>query len=135
MGVTGMNHLAIAVADIDEALGFWRDALGLEVGAVADEAKQGVRVAFLPIPGGSLELVEPTQAATGIRRFLERTGGGIHHVCLEVDDLEAAMARLRAAGAALTSDEPYTNAHGRRLIFVHPKSTGGVLLELYEARG
>lgn len=134
MRVTGMNHLAIAVADIEEALGFWRDALGLEVAGRADEAGQGVEVAFLPIPGGSIELVEPKAEATGIRRFLERSGGGIHHVCLEVDDLEAAMERLRAQGAQLTSDEPYTNAHGRRLVFVHPKSTGGVLLELYEAR-
>jgi len=132
MPITGLNHLAIAVPDIEQALGFWRDVLGLAVGDAAEEEGQGVDVAFLPIGDGAIELIAPRDADSGTARFLAKRGPGIHHLCLEVDDLDAMMARLRAAGVRLTSDEPYTNAAGRRLVFVHPASADGVLLELYE---
>lgn len=133
MRITGFNHLAIAVPDIERALGFWRDVLGLEVGHGAEEEGQGVDVAFLPVGDGAVELIAPRDDASGTARFLAKRGPGIHHLCLEVDDLDAMIARLRDAGVRLTSDEPYTNAAGRRLIFVHPASADGVLLELYEA--
>lgn len=127
-----IHHVAIVVPDAAAALPFWRDALGLSVGGVHGEPAQGVAVTFLPVGDGAVELVEPTGDASGIARFLAARGPGLHHVCLEVDDLDAAVARLRAHGVRLTSDGPQTNAGGRRMIFVHPAATGGVLVELYD---
>lgn len=127
-----IHHVAVVVADAAAALPFWRDALGLAVGGVHAEPAQGVAVTFLPIGDGAVELVEPTGDGTGIAKFLATRGPGLHHVCLEVDDLDAAVARLRAHGVRLTSDGPQTNASGRRMVFVHPAATGGVLVELYD---
>lgn len=127
-----IHHIAIVVPDADAALGFWRDALGLAVGGVHAEPAQGVAVTFLPVGDGAVELVEPTDAGSGIGRYLANRGPGMHHVCLEVDDLDAAVAHLRSAGVRLTTEAPVTNASGRRLIFVHPAATGGVLVELYD---
>lgn len=128
-----IHHIAIVVPDAAAALPFWRDALGLAVGGVHPEPAQGVAVTFLPVGEGAVELVEPTDDASGIARFLAARGPGMHHVCLEVEDLDQAVAHLKAAGIRLTSDVPVTNASGRRLIFVHPAATGGVLVELYAA--
>jgi methylmalonyl-CoA/ethylmalonyl-CoA epimerase len=133
MRITQINHLAIAVDDLERALGFWRDGLGLEVTHEAREEGQGVEVAFLPVGEAAVELVRPLDGNSGVAKFIERRGGGIHHMCLEVDDLDAALTRLREHGVRLTSEEPYINTAGRRLIFVHPASSGGVLVELYEA--
>ncbi|MEO8083609.1 MAG: methylmalonyl-CoA epimerase [Ardenticatenales bacterium] len=130
-----IHHIAIVVPDTAAALPFWRDALGLTVGGVHAEPAQGVAVTFLPIGEGAIELVEPTDDSSGIARYLAARGAGMHHVCLEVEDLDAAVAHLKAEGVRLTSDAPVTNASGRRLIFVHPASTGGVLVELYAAAG
>lgn len=127
-----IHHVAIVVPDAAAALSFWRDALGLAVGGVHAEPAQGVAVTFLPVGEGAVELVEPSGGDSGIARFLASRGPGLHHVCLEVDDLDDAVARLRAHGVRLTSDAPLTNASGRRMIFVHPAATGGVLVELYD---
>lgn len=130
-----IHHVAVVVPDAAAALTFWRDALGLAVGGVHDEPAQGVAVTFLPVGDGAIELVEPTDAASGIGRFLAGRGPGMHHVCLEVDDLDAAVAHLKARGVRLVTDAPVTNASGRRLIFVHPAAAGGVLVELYDGDG
>jgi len=127
-----VHHIAIAVDDIDQSLTFWRDALGLTLGGVDDVPEQKAKVAFLEAGAAHVELVEPTADDTGVARFLEQRGGGIHHLCLEVDDIDAALASLKAKGVRLINEQPLTRENGRRYAFIHPKSTGGVLLELYE---
>lgn len=128
-----IHHIAIVVPDTAAALTFWRDALGLAVGSVHDEPAQGVAVTFLPVGEGAIELVEPTDAASGIARFVASRGPGMHHVCLEVDDLDAAVAHLKGRDVRLITEAPVINSSGRRLIFVHPAATGGVLVELYDS--
>jgi len=127
-----IHHIAIAVHDLQAALAFYRDALGLEVTERREVPEEGVEIAFLPAGEGELELLQPLNEASSVAQFLERRGEGLHHVCLAVQDVEAAMERLRAAGARLLSEEPRVNVHGTRYVFVHPKSAHGVLLELYE---
>ncbi len=128
-----IHHIAIVVRDLDEALSLYQDALGLEMTERREEPAEGVEIAFLPAGEGEIELVRPLDEESGIARFLEKRGEGLHHVCLAVEDVAAAMERLREGGAQLLSEEPRVNAHGVRYAFVHPKSTHGVLLELYEA--
>jgi len=127
-----IHHIAIAVHDLEAALAFYRDALGLEVTERREVPEEGVEIAFLPAGEGEIELLRPLNEASSVAQFLERRGEGLHHVCLAVQDVEAAMERLRAAGARLLSDEPRVNVHGTRYVFVHPRSAHGVLLELYE---
>jgi methylmalonyl-CoA/ethylmalonyl-CoA epimerase len=127
-----LNHLAITVHDIDDALAFYRDALGLAVSSVEDVEREGVRVAFLPIGESHIELVQPTQPGTGIAKWLSKHGPGMHHLCLQVDDIDSALARLAAHGAQLINPEPVTKPDGTRYAFIHPKSAFGVLVELYE---
>ena len=127
-----IHHIAIAVHDLEAALDFYRDALGLEVTERREVPEEGVEIAFLPAGEGEIELLRPLNEASSVAQFLEKRGEGLHHVCLAVDDVEAAMERLRAAGARLLSDEPRVNVHGTRYVFVHPRSAHGVLLEVYE---
>lgn len=124
-----LDHIGIAVASLDETVPFY-EALGLEVAETETVENQGVRVAFLPVGDGQLELLEPTGPDSPIAKHLERRGPGMHHLCLQVSDIERAMADLKAKGFRLLSDEPQPGAHGCRVCFVHPKSSGGVLLEL-----
>jgi len=131
MGLS-IHHVAIAVHDLDAALAFYRDGLGLEVTERREVPEEGVEIAFLPAGEGEIELLRPLDGESGVARFLEKRGEGLHHICLAVEDVEAAMERLRAAGARLLSDEPRLNVHGTRYVFVHPRSAHGVLLELYE---
>ena len=131
---TVLDHIGIAVESIDERIGFYR-ALGLEVEGYDEVPEQGVRVAFLPVGDSRLELLEPTGPNTPIARHLERRGPGLHHICLRVPNIRAAMVRLADQGHALLSEEPQIGAHGCLVCFVHPKSTGGVLLELSQAAG
>jgi len=128
-----IHHIAIVVRDLDAALALYRDGLGLEMTERREEPEEGVEIAFLPAGEGEIELLSPLDEESGVARFLEKRGEGLHHVCLAVEDVEAAMEQLRAAGAQLLSEEPRVNAHGVRYVFVHPKSAHGVLLELYEA--
>ncbi len=127
-----IDHIAIVVNNLDETLQFYRDALGLHVERVEDNATEGVRIAFLPLGDSEIELLEPAQPDTGIARFLEKRGEGLHHVCVSVPDIDAALARLKAQGAELINDSPRVRPDGIRYAFVHPRSTHGVLMELYE---
>lgn len=127
-----IHHVAVVVADMEQALSFWRDRLGLPLGELRDVPGQETRVAFLPTGAGEIELVKPITGDSGVARFLARRGPGMHHVCLEVEDIEAMLAHLKAQGVHLINEVPRISEAGRRYAFVHPESTGGVLLELYE---
>lgn len=130
--VKSVHHVAVVVANLEESLSFWRDALGMEVREVQDAPAEGSKVAFLPAGESQVELVLPTKADSGIARYLAKRGPGMHHVCLEVDDIEAVLARLQARGIRLIHDAPQLGADGQRYAFVHPEASGGVLVELYE---
>lgn len=127
-----IDHIAIVVEDIEAALGFWRDALGLELHHVEDAPEQGSVVAFLPSGDSEIELVKPTSADSGVGRYLNKRGPGLHHICFEVDDIEAALADLQARGVRLIDTAPQIGTGGKRVAFIHPESTHGVLVELYE---
>ncbi|MBL8167278.1 MAG: methylmalonyl-CoA epimerase [Acidobacteria bacterium] len=127
---TKIQHLGVAVNSLDDALNFWRDALGLTLQEVEVVADQGVRVAMLPIGESRIELLEATGAETPVGKFLAKRGPGIHHLCVEVEDLAAKLADLKARGIRLIDEEPRVGAGGALVAFVHPASTGGVLLEL-----
>ena len=127
-----INHVAIVVPDIDAALAFWQDALGMTLSHIEEVPAQESRVAFLPAGEGEVELVQPTTDTSGMARYMQKRGPGIHHICLEVDDIEAVLARLKAKGVQLINEEPVVGAGGRRVAFIHPKSAGGVLVELSE---
>lgn len=127
-----VHHIAIAVHSIAAALPTFADALGLTVAHNEEVASQGVRVAVLPVGETWLELVEPTDRTGAVARFLQRQGEGIHHICFEVDDLEATQAQLKERGMRLVDDKPRLGAGGARIAFVHPSSTHGVLIELHE---
>ncbi|MBK9215372.1 MAG: methylmalonyl-CoA epimerase [Chloracidobacterium sp.] len=127
-----INHLGIATKDIDAALAFWQDALGLEHVHSETVEDQKVRVAMLPIGESRVELLEPTSDDSPISKFLEKRGSGIHHIAVEVDDIEAALAQLKGRGMRLIDAAPRVGAEGCLVAFVHPSSTGGVLLELVQ---
>ena len=129
-----MNHVAIAVEDIQTALAFWRDALGLALDHVEDVPSQKAKVAFLPVGESEVELVQPTAKDTGTAKFLAKNGPGMHHLCFEVDDIEGMLARLKAQGVRLINEEPL-ELEGRKMAFIHPKSASGVLVELYQLTG
>ena len=127
-----IHHIAIVVQDLDEALCVYADGLGLELSDRREGPEEGVEIAFLPTGDGLIELLRPLDADSGVGRFLAKHGEGMHHVCIAVDDIEAAMEQMRTSGARLLADEPRTNVDGVRYVFVHPRSAHGVLLELYE---
>jgi LAO/AO transport system kinase len=129
-----LDHIGIAVRSLAERAAVYQ-ALGLEVTAEETVAEQKVRVAFLPVAGSRLELLEPTGPESPIAGFLAKRGEGLHHLCFRVDDIAATMARLRAAGLTLLSAEPQPGAHGAQVCFIHPRSTGGVLIELSQPAG
>ena len=129
-----INHIAVAVNDIESALPFWQEALGLRLDHTEDVPSQKASVAFLPVGESEIELVQPTSPDTGTAKFLAERGPGMHHLCLEVDDIECMLAQLKAKGVRLINETPQ-ELEGRRMAFVHPKSTGGVLVELYEITG
>ncbi len=135
MRVTRIDHLAIVVDDLEKALNFWRDGLGLEVSRVEDVPEQGAQVTFLTIGDQNVELVKPTDDESGMSRFLEKRGPGMHHIALEVEDLQDSLDHLDAAGFRLLHEVPVVGAGGRRIAFIHPESTHGVLVELYEILG
>lgn len=126
-----INHIAIVVANIDAALEVYRDALGLPLEAVHDEPDEAVRVAYMPTPSGEVELIQPTTADSGVARYLAKRGEGLHHVCLEVENIDENVQRLTAKGLEVLGNVR-TNKRGDKYIFVHPKSAHGVLIELYE---
>ena len=129
-----IDHVAIIVRNIEQALTFYRDTLGIMPGEIKVVPTEQVRIAFLPLggPGGSeIELVEPTNPDSSLAKFLEKRGEGLHHICLEVDNIDAALADMQAKGAPILDKQPRIAAEGRA-IFLHPRGTNGVLLELVE---
>ena len=130
-----LNHIAIAVPDLDAATTTWRDTLGAAVSQPLDQPEHGVTVVFVELPNSKIELLHPLGDDSPIARFLERNpAGGIHHVCFEVDDIIAARDRLKAKGARVLGDgEPRTGAHGKPVLFLHPKDFQGTLVELEQA--
>ena len=129
-----IDHIAIIVRDIEQALVFYRDTLGITPGEIKEVPGEQVRIAFLPLggPGGSeIELIEPTTPDSSLTKFLEKRGEGLHHVCLEVENIDAALAEMQEKGAPVLDKPPRIAAEGRA-IFLHPRGTNGVLLELLE---
>lgn len=129
-----LDHIGVAVESIEQTRRIY-EALGLAVEGEEEVVEQRVRVAFLPVGDSRLELLEPTSADSPIARHLERRGPGLHHICLKVSDIRKSMDDLRKRGFELLSDEPQPGAHGCLVVFVHPRSTGGVLLELSQPIG
>ena len=132
MPITNISHIAVIVPDIDEALEFWRDSLGLKLERVEEVHSQEAEVAFLSLGQGTIELVRPTTQDSGAARWLAKRGSGLHHIALEVEDLKPVLVRLKEKGVRLINDNPVSAAGGKRAIFVHPDSASGVLIELYE---
>lgn len=130
--ITAVNHVAVVVDDMEKSLAFWRDALGIQLQELRDVPAEKSRVAFLPIAGAEVELVMPTTDDSGIAKYLAKRGPGMHHICLEVDHLVSMLAQLKAKNIRLINDEPRTSADGKKYAFIHPESTGGVLVELYQ---
>lgn len=129
-----LDHVGIAVDDLDAALEFYAGALGLEVEASEDVPSQGVRAHFVRVGSAALELLEATAEESPVRRFVDRRGAGLHHVTLRVDDLAAALARLKARGVRLVDETPREGAEGALVAFVHPAAAHGVLVELKQER-
>lgn len=127
-----IDHIAIVVEDIELALNFWRDSLGLELQHVEDVPDQRSIVAFLPTGDSEVELVKPTSVDSGISRYLEKRGPGMHHICFEVYDIDRTLAELKNKGIQLINEQPIIGTGGKKIAFIHPKSTHGVLIELYE---
>jgi methylmalonyl-CoA/ethylmalonyl-CoA epimerase len=127
-----IDHIAVVVNDMDSALGFWEKALGLTVEATEHNEHEAVEVAFLPVGESRVELLKPTTEDSGIAKYLAKRGAGMHHLCVAVPDIESAMKQIADAGIELINEAPRTREDGTRYAFVHPKSTGGVMVELYE---
>ena len=132
--VNRIAHIAILVDNMDGPLAFWRDALGLELTHVEDVPDQESVVAFLPTGDSEVELVKPSTTGSGVARFLERRGPGVHHICFEVENLEACLERLDERGIRLVNREPVIGTGGKRIAFIHPEAAFGVLVELSESR-
>jgi methylmalonyl-CoA/ethylmalonyl-CoA epimerase len=130
--VKRIDHVAILVSDLERPLAFWRDALGIENSQIVDVPAEKSQVVFLPIGGSEVELVKPTTDDSGLARYLEKHGSGMHHICLEVDDIEGMLAQLKEKGIQLINETPLTAPDGRKYAFIHPRSGNGVLVELYE---
>jgi methylmalonyl-CoA/ethylmalonyl-CoA epimerase len=130
MSIT-INHIAIVVEDIEKALAVYRDALGLPLDHITDEPAEQVRVAYLPTANGEIELIQPTSPDSGVGKFLAKHGEGMHHICLQVDSVDAAVQSMQARGLQILG-APRVNQRGDKYVFMHPKSAHGVLIELYE---
>ncbi len=130
-----IDHIGIAVRDSAEALRFYADALGIKPTHEEIVEQQGVKVTFLPVGESTLELVEPIDPNCATAKHIETRGEGIHHVCLEVEGIESLLKDLAEKGVALINKEPVRGAHNKKVAFVHPKATKGVLLELAEPSG
>jgi methylmalonyl-CoA/ethylmalonyl-CoA epimerase len=127
-----INHVAIVVEDMDDALSFWRDSLGLNLHELRDMPAEKSRVAFMPVADGEIELVVPTTDDSGIAKYLAKRGQGMHHICLEVDDIDGMLEKLKAKNVRLINEQPRITAEGKKYAFIHPESARGVLVELYQ---
>jgi methylmalonyl-CoA/ethylmalonyl-CoA epimerase len=133
--VKRIDHIAILVDDLEDTLAFWRDALGLELSHRENNPDEQAEIAFLPSGDSQIELVRPTTQDSGLARYLEKRGPGMHHICLQVEDIETMLSRLKAKGVQLINERPRTGSDGRKYAFIHPKSAYGVMIELYELPG
>ena len=131
MTIKKLNHVAIAVKDIEAALDFWENKLGLKLDYIEEVPSETSRVAFIPVGDSLIELVQPTRDDTGMAAYLEKRGEGIHHLCVEVENIDETFNMLKEKGVRLINTEPQV-LPGRKMAFVHPKSANGVLVELYE---
>lgn len=131
MTIKKLNHVAIAVKDIEAALDFWEDKLGLKLDYIEEVPSEASRVAFIPVGDSLIELVQPTRDDTGMAAFLEKRGEGIHHLCVEVENIDETFNALKEKGVRLINTEPQV-LPGRKMAFIHPKAANGVLVELYE---
>jgi methylmalonyl-CoA/ethylmalonyl-CoA epimerase len=131
--LTKINHIGVAVKSLEDTLPFYRDNLGMAFMGIEDVAEQKVRVAMLQIGESKIELLEPTSEDSPVAKFIEKNGAGIHHVAYEVNDIEAAIAKLLDDGIRMIDEKPRHGAHGTRIAFIHPKSSNGVLTELCQA--
>jgi methylmalonyl-CoA/ethylmalonyl-CoA epimerase len=127
-----IHHIAVVVENIDVSLEFWQTMLGIVPSHISDYPEEDARIAFLPLGESKIELVQPTASDSGLRRFLEKRGPGMHHLCLVVDDLRGLLQELASKNVQLINDGPKVGEDGRLYAFIHPKSTGGVLVELYQ---
>jgi len=127
-----LDHVAVLVPDLEKALVFWQEQLGLSLDHVESISSMEVEIAFLPIGECEIELVQPTSDDTGLAKFLAKRGPGLHHICIEVEDIAAKLSDLKSRDVRLIDEDPILMDDGRQLAFIHPKSTGGVLVELYE---
>lgn len=130
--VLRIDHVAMVVEDLEATLSFWRDGLGLELTHIEAVPAEKSQVAFLPVGASELELVEPTGDNSGLKRYLEKRGPGMHHLCLEVDDIEGMLKHLKEKGVQLINETPVNGLGGKRYAFIHPKSSNGVMVELYQ---
>jgi methylmalonyl-CoA/ethylmalonyl-CoA epimerase len=129
--VTRINHIAVVVEDIETALDFWQDALGMNPGGIHDIEQEKSRVAFFPLEDSQIELVQPIDENSGVAKFLKKRGQGMHHICLEVEGIETLVEKLLEKGIRVLNPELLRGKDGTRYTFIHPSSTGGVLVELY----
>lgn len=127
-----ISHIAIVVPELDDAMAFWVEALGLPLDYLEHVPDQDVEVAFLPAGESDIELLQPLDQESGVSRFMQKRGPGMHHICFEVENIEAMLVRLKEAGVPLIDEEPTIGTGGKKIAFIHPKGTGGVLVELYE---
>ena len=134
MNLKNIDHIGIAVTNMQESLSFWETSLGIEPHGIQEVPEQKLRTAFLPIGETEIELLESSSAESSIAKFIEKHGEGLHHIAIRVDDIEAALAELKAKGIQLIDETPRNGAGGARIAFVHPKATHGVLLELCERK-
>ncbi|MFM8322869.1 MAG: methylmalonyl-CoA epimerase [Chloroflexota bacterium] len=130
--VKRIDHVAILVDDLQKTLGFWEGALGIPLHGVVDVPQEKSQVAFLPLGGSEVELVKPTTDDSGLAKYLEKRGPGMHHICLEVDDIDGMLAQLKAKGVQLINETALDGIGGRRYAFIHPKAANGVMVELYQ---
>jgi methylmalonyl-CoA/ethylmalonyl-CoA epimerase len=127
-----IDHIGVAVSDLDEAIGLYRDRLGMPLQHRETVEEQGVEAVLLGVGDSHVELIRPLSQESGVGRFIERNGPGLHHVAYGTEDIEAALAAVRGAGMRLIDEQPRTGIRNSRVAFVHPKSTGGVLTELVQ---
>jgi methylmalonyl-CoA/ethylmalonyl-CoA epimerase len=128
----GLDHVAIAVKDLDQAIALYRDVLGLELTEIEEVPDQQVRAAIFGHGMGRVELISPTVSDSGVARFLAKRGEGLHHICIEVEDIEAAIAAMKARGAPMIDETPKPGTGGAKVAFIHPRGSHGVLVELRE---
>jgi methylmalonyl-CoA/ethylmalonyl-CoA epimerase len=130
--VIKIDHIAVLVDDMEASLTFWREALGIPLAGLSEVPAELARVAFFPTGGSEIELVQPTMNDSGLARYLEKRGPGMHHICLQVDDIAGMLAQLKEHGVQLINETPRQGVGGKLYAFIHPKSANGVMVELYQ---